>query len=145
MTLTEAASSYINTPWKHLGRDGKGIDCAGLMWRAYADCGLILPVPSRYGRDPFKEGLRVALVAALGDPIWTGAKGSCRIGLLQDGDVFVMAPASKPRHVAMACDDEMYGKAMIHSDGSIGCRRVVRHGIGEYYLKQIVEIYRRPV
>lgn len=143
--LVQAAERYVGTPWVHLGRDKRGLDCAGLLWRAYADCGVILPIPKRYGRDPFKEGLRTAMVAALGEPIWQGPKGSCRLELLRAGDIFVMSPASKPRHVAMAADDTMYGKAMIHSDGTIGTKIVRRDGIGSYFLKQIVEIYRRPI
>lgn len=143
--LVQAAERYLGTPWVHLGRDGRGVDCAGLLWRAYADCGVMLPIPKRYGRDPFKEGLRTALIAALGEPVWQGPKGACRLEMLKPGDIFVMSPASKPRHVAMACADAMYGRAMIHSDGTRGARQVLKHGIGQYYLKQIVEIYRRPI
>lgn len=144
--LVQAARAYLGVRWKHLGRSKSGLDCAGLPIVAYADCGVVIDAPTRYGRDPFKEGLMQAVVAAVGAPVWTGAKGSCRLSMLQPGDVVAMAPAGQPRHLAIVGDEHpTYGLTLIHADGSPGAGRVMEHGLGDFYLRQIVSVFRRPV
>lgn len=143
--LVQAARSYLGVRWKHLGRSKSGLDCGGLVLCAYADCGVVIDAPERYGRDPFQEGLMKTLVAASGGPVWTGSKGACTPSVLQPGDVVAMAPASKPRHLAIVGDDAMYGLSLIHADGSPGAGQVLEHGLTDYFLRQIVAVFRRPV
>jgi hypothetical protein len=86
-----------------------------------------------------------ALVKNLGSPVWTGEKGKCKPSILAPGDCVVMSPASQPRHVAIVGDDPMYGLSLIHADGSPGVGKVVEHGISDYFMRQIVAVFRRPV
>lgn len=141
--LLSEARSLLGVKWRHRGRTRVGLDCAGFPWLVYAECGLVLRDRRDYGRDPFREGLMSALVEAVGDPIWTGAKGRCNSSILQPADVVVMSPATQPRHVAMVGDDELHGLSLIHADGLAGC--VIEHGLSDMYLKQIVCIFRRPL
>jgi len=143
--LVQAARSYIGVPWKHLGRSRRGVDCAGLPILAYADCGVVMDAPTRYGRDPFKDGLMQAVIALLGNPVWTGFKGSCTGVAMQPGDIAIMSPAGQPRHMTIIGDDPMYGLSLIHADGSPGVGRVVEHGMGDFYMRMIVSVFRRPV
>ncbi|MFP4004522.1 MAG: hypothetical protein ACLFV8_12150, partial [Alphaproteobacteria bacterium] len=33
------ARSYVGTPWRHQGRDRKGLDCVGLLYLVWCDLG----------------------------------------------------------------------------------------------------------
>lgn len=143
MTLHEAARQYIGTPWRHLGRTRRGLDCGGLPIIAFADMGVKIDAPERYGRDPFQNGLLDAVTANMGEPVWKGNKGRCTFEVLEPDDVVVMAPASLPRHLAIVAPDEMYGLSLIHADGSPGVKKVVEHGLNNFYLKMIVSVFRR--
>lgn len=145
MTLYESARKYLGVKWKHLGRSSRGLDCAGLPIVAYKDLGIELDAPTRYGRDPFQDGLIKAVIEATGEPVWKGDKGRCLFEHMQPGDIVLMAPASKPRHLAIVGDDAMYGLSLIHADGSPGVGRVVEHGLNDYYRKMIVSVFRRTV
>lgn len=143
--LVEAARRYKGVPWRHCGRSKTGLDCAGLPWLAYQDCGVTLPDRRRYGRDPFNNGLEGAVIEALGAPVWQGSKGSCSLSAVQVGDVVLMAPASRPRHLAIVGDDPIFGLSLLHADSTPGTQRVTEIGLGEPLLGQVVAVYRRPV
>lgn len=141
--LVQQARAYLDTPFRHRGRTARGLDCAGLGWRVYADLGVELPDIERYGREPWNNGLMQGLEAALGAPVWAG-RGPAR-ELLQVGDVVVIAWVREPHHVALVGDDLIHGLSLIHADGTLGVRRVVEHGLDDRYLSLIVAIFRRPV
>lgn len=145
--LLDAARSYLGVKWRHRGRSRVGVDCGGLPWVMYAECGEVLPDRRDYGRDPFREGLQAAMVEALGDPIWRGAKGTCSRDLLRPADVVEMSPASTPRHVAIVGDDLLHGLSLIHADSrpSDGNPRVVELGLSSTDLGLITAIYRRAL
>lgn len=145
MKLHEHARKYIGVPWKHLGRTRRGLDCGGLPIVSFADMGVQIEAPTRYGRDPFQNGLLDAVVANMGDAIWQGNKGRCTFSILQPDDIVVMAPASLPRHLAIVAPDAMYGLSIIHADGSPGVKKVVEHGLNNFYLNMIVAVFRRNV
>lgn len=141
--LLKAARSLLGVKWRHRGRSRVGVDCGGLPWLMYAECGAVLPDRRDYGRDPFREGLESALVDALGEPVWRGEKGSCMREFLRPADVVLMSPAGKPRHVAIVGDDIMHGLSFIHADGDHG--KVIEHGISSTDLGKIVRIFRRAL
>jgi cell wall-associated NlpC family hydrolase len=143
--LVQAARQYKGVPWRHCGRSVTGMDCAGLPWLAYADCGVSLPDQRRYGRDPFNNGLMGAVIAALGDPLWEGSKGACMRATLQPGDVIVMSPAARPRHLAIVGDDATHGLSIIHADSTPGVMRVAEIGMDEFFVRQVVAVFRRSV
>lgn len=143
MNLVDAARSLKGVKWRHRGRNRNGVDCAGLVWLTYAECGVVLPDRRDYGRDPFRDGLMSAAIEAMGEPIWQGQKGACRRSILQPADVVVMAPAKLPRHVAMLGDDLMHGLSIIDADGRRGC--VFEQGMHADDVKLIVAVFRRPL
>lgn len=144
--LVQQARSYLGVKYRHRGRDPKtGLDCAGLPWRCYADLGVKLPDLRLYGREPHQDGMMNAVRAALGDPIWQGAKGSCSRAVLQPGDVAVLVFVKEPHHMAIVGDDKLYGLSLIHADGTLGTSRVVEHGMESQHLAMICAIFRRPV
>lgn len=140
--LVERARTYIGTPYRHRGRTPRGLDCAGLPWRAYADLGVVLPDLKIYGREPYKDGLVQAMVAALGEPVWRG-KRPLR-SMLQVGDVVACAFVEEPHHLGVIGDDKLYGLSMIHADGNVN-KAVIEQGIDDRLLSRIVAIFRRPV
>lgn len=146
--LVQQALTYIDTPYKHHGRATKrrrGLDCAGLPWRCYADLGVILPDLSHYGREPHQDGLMRAVADALGEPVWQGVMGSAMRDSIHIGDVIVIAFVKEPHHLAIVGDDRDYGLSLIHADGSLGVKRVVKHGLSDHFLGLIVAVFRRPI
>lgn len=86
-----------------------------------------------------------AVRAALGEPVWQGAKGSCPRDALQPGDVVVLVFVKEPHHLAIVGDDDLYGLSLIHADGTLGTSRVVEHGMEARHLAMICAVFRRPV
>ena len=42
-SLYAAAIEYVGVPFRHKGRSRAGLDCAGLVFVACRDCGIVLP------------------------------------------------------------------------------------------------------
>lgn len=140
-TLAHAARRYLNTPFRHRGRTPRGLDCAGLAWIAYQDCGHELPDFRLYSREPNENGDLVAhITAALGEPV---AIAPVRTDDLQAGDVIVMRFEVEPHHVAIVGDYPLGGFSMIHADGHSG--RVLEHRMAADHLDRITHVFRRPV
>lgn len=139
--LVAAARRYMGAPFKHRGRTADGLDCAGLAWLAYADCGYTPPDLARYGRTPHRDGLMQAMRDALGDPVWQGM--AIDRDILQVGDVVVMRFVQEPHHVAIVCDSVSHGLGLIHCYGNIG--RVVEHGLDAMWQERILAVFRRPI
>ena len=133
MTPIDAARAYRGRPFRHLGRGPTYFDCAGLVWRAYADCGVVLPCPSDYGREPQADRFQRAIEAALGAPV---------VGMAV-GDVVTLKTKRHPHHVALVGDYPYGGFSLIHASGEHG--RVVEHRLDDSYMARIVTIHRRPV
>jgi cell wall-associated NlpC family hydrolase len=55
--IVEAARSYLDVPWRHLGRSSMGVDCIGLVILAHRDAGILLDDPAPYTREP--SGARI--------------------------------------------------------------------------------------
>lgn len=140
--LVSQARRYIGTPYRHRGRTARGLDCAGLPWRSYADLGVILPDLKVYGREPYKDGLVQAMIAALGEPVWRGMMPARSI--LQVGDVVACAFVTHPHHLGVIGDDKLYGLSMIHADGNVN-KAVIEQGLDDRLLAKIVAIFRRPI
>jgi cell wall-associated NlpC family hydrolase len=136
------ARTYIGTPWKHRGRKRSGLDCAGLVWRVYADLGLLLPDIKLYGREPHRDGLMTAVREAFGAPV---------PGSMQPGDVLVMTSgvlgATEPHHMGIVGDGgtTMHDLSLIHADGSYGVSRVLEVGLAEQYRKRIASVFRKAL
>ena len=134
--LVEVARTFLGVPFKHRGRNRRGLDCAGLVWCAYAEAGVIHPDLKKYGREPHQNGMMRVVVEALGEPV----RGKPEVG-----DVLVLRFEIEPHHMAIVGTDPHYGLSMIHADGSPSVRRVVEHGLDKRWFDRIVAIFRRPV
>ncbi len=137
--LAEAARGWKNVKWRHRGRSRLGVDCAGLVWCAYRDCGIELPDYRLYGREPFRNGLVTHATAALGEPLSPRTP-------LQDDDVLLMRFEVEPHHMAIVVMVE-YGDThalnIIHSDGKNG--RVLEQRLTPDMVSRITHIYRKGV
>lgn len=141
--VIEAARQYLGVPFKHRGRSDRGMDCAGLVWCAYRDLGVIKPDLKRYGREPFRDGLMRALVEAFGEPVWQGAMGQVvPRALLQVGDVALIRFEVHPHHIVLIGDDRHHGLSFLHADGAPTARRVLEHGLTDKDLRTICAVFR---
>ena len=134
--LVAAARAYLGVPFRHMGRTPRALDCVGLGWLAYHDCGVDLPVPRFYGREPYRATLLQALRDALGEPVEAP---------LQPADVGVFRFREEPHHVAMIGDGPYGELTLIHADSSPGLRRVVEHRLDDWWRERLVAVFRRPV
>lgn len=140
-TLADAARAYIGTRFRHRGRNKKGLDCAGLVKLAYADCGFDAPDFLLYGAEPHRDGLTKHVTAALGEPVLVAPVNHA--DLLPD-DVLVIAFDHEPHHLAIV-GSHNYGDqqalTMIHACG--WNKRVLEQRLTPDV--RITHVYRRPV
>lgn len=130
--LVSAARRYLGVPFRHRGRNSLGLDCAGLIWLAYADLGTVLPDVRIYGREPHRNGLVDAVERALGSAI---------IGDPRPGDVLLMRFDRDPHHLGIVGDYIHGGLSLVHAYGTAG--KVVEHRLDDLWRGRIVAIYRR--
>lgn len=148
MELYEYARTYMGTPFKHRGRDLRGLDCAGLVWCSYRDAGITLPDLARYGREPNRLGQMMDVVreCAASEPIWTGRKDVAGArAAIRPGDVLVLRFEVEPHHLAIATPNKLHGLGMIHADGSLGVRKVIEMGMMDWHFERVLAVFRRPV
>lgn len=139
-TLIEAARKYLGTRWRHRGRNVHGLDCAGLVVIAYADCGVELPDFRLYGREPHRDGLIKHAIAALGEPLADHDR------TLAEGDVLLMRFDKEPHHMAIVALGTYGGTPafnIIHADGNAG--RVHEQRLTPDMAVRITHVFRRAV
>lgn len=111
MTLEEAVRKYVGIPYKHNGRDLKGLDCLGLIWRFYADMGIDVPDsdgrpisedwyredPDRYIRGLLKVGAAVTGPLKPLDLVYFQLRGVVRhAGIMVSPNVFIHVRENRP-------------------------------------------------
>lgn len=138
--LVFAARAYIGCKFRHRGRGPTRFDCAGIVWRAYHDCGVDLPDFLLYGGEPHRDGLRAHVRAALGDPVHIGPPPAQQ---LQPGDVLLMRFEHEPHHLAIVTDYVLGGLGMLHADGHGGL--VIEHILTNDHLAMVTHAFRRPL
>ncbi len=138
--LVEAARAYEGVKFRHRGRSRMGLDCAGLPWVAYRDCGMILPDFRLYGREPHKDGLVQRASEALGEPV---AQAPVAEEQLQAGDVIIIRYDIRPHHIMIVTDYPLGGLGVIHTDGHYG--RVLEHRLSADIVARITHVFRRSV
>lgn len=131
--LAEAARRYLGVRFVHRGRRKDKLDCVGLVWIAYHDCGVSLCAPTDYGREPNVDRFKTAIENALGKPV---------SGPPIPGDVVTLKTLRHPHHLAIV-GEHKHGLSLIHASGEHG--RVVEHRLDETYMRRITNVYRRPV
>ena len=132
----ERARALLNTPFVHLGRDGKGIDCIGLVAHAVAYDAAELPA---YPRDPVNGELERYLEEALGPPTLTAPITDDE---LQAGDIAVMQYRGPLRHVGLVADHPTIKgvHSLIHTDSMVG--KVTEHILDAKWLRRIEKVWR---
>lgn len=155
--LVLMARTFLDVPFKHRGRDRRGLDCAGLVWCSYAEAGVVMPDLKRYGREPHRDGMMRVCREAMGSPLWEGAPGDVvPRSTLQVGDVVVIRFEVRPHHMGIIDTDAIHGLSLIHANGMRGLRsatgsghdktgRVMKHGLDDTHRAMICAVFRRPV
>ena len=126
------ARSMIGTKWRHLGRSERGVDCLGLVVVSLKASDYTIKYERKYGREPWKDGLREALRDHFGIPV---------DGDWQPGDIALIkfTGNKEPSHVGILADYKYGGLSIIHSYSLIS---VTEHRLDKDWQKQIVEVYR---
>src|SRR5688572_24205014 len=116
--LVAATRRYKGVRWRHRGRNAYGLDCAGLPWLGYKDCGIALPDFRLYGPEPHNDGLEKHITEALGEPV---KRGNVTQADLHVGDIAVLRLDIEPHHVGIITDYP-YGSAfgLLHACGHYG-------------------------
>ena len=127
------ARKWIGTKWRHRGRNELGIDCIGLVIKAISAGGVEVKDRRDYSREPWRDGLRAALLDHLGEPVDKSD--------MQPGDVVLMKWANQdgPGHVGVIGNYAYGGLSLIHA---YSMSAVCEHGLDEDWRNRIVEVYR---
>lgn len=126
-----AARSQLNVRFRHMGRNERGFDCAGLVLWSLRSLGKPVVDIAAYGREPHKDGLREAIQANLGDPV--------PLDDLRPGDVVLMRFEGEPRHVGILFAHPE-GLGLVHTYATV--KRVTEHRLDAYWRGCITEAYR---
>lgn len=138
-----AARAYLGVKFRHRGRGPHGLDCSGLVVRAYADAGVEVHDYRLYGPEPFRDGLVHHCTLAFGEPIKIAPVTS---GDLQDGDVVLMRYDVEPHHMGLVAAVEYAGQPafnIVHAEGHAG--RVLEQRLSDDMMARITHLFRRPV
>lgn len=132
--IATAARAYVGVPYRHLGRDRRGLDCVGLVLAAHQDCGLLAGVDHLgYGRRPRGHTLQ-ALVGLYGRRVPVAE--ACV------ADVLVFAGSERlPCHLALVSESQPRIQ-IVHAWAEF--RRVAEHALEGFSGGAPVAAYRHP-
>jgi NlpC/P60 family putative phage cell wall peptidase len=128
MNTVEIARTWLGTKFHHQGRKKHvGVDCIGLVIGVARELGFEVEDRLDYARQPSGGQLEAALAKYL---------LPCN---LQVGCVALFKIKSEPQHVGIVSD---YGDGfgLIHAYAQ--SRKVVEHGLDEFWKKRLVACYR---
>ena len=126
------ARSMLGVRWRHMGRKPWAVDCAGLVILSLESAGWPeVRAPESYGREPWDDQLRRALLENLGPPIDDAPK---------PGDIaLVRWGKNEPSHVGIVADYVWGGLSIIHSQNLHG---VIETALSERIAECVIEVYR---
>lgn len=132
--LVEAARGWIGVRWRHLGRSRTGVDCIGLVLLALRDCGVHLPDPAPYPREP--QGTR--LLRGI-------EQHARRVSTIEPGNVLLFRLGLYGGHVGIASVHPQYGQpAVIHAYARQG-EQVCEQLMTDQYRTALVGAFRLEV
>ena len=144
--LVEAARRYVGVRFVHQGRTERGLDCVGLIWIAYRDCGVTLDRYRAYPAEPNPDEMVQRISEALGDPV---ASGKVKVNDMRPGDVILMVLVGEmqPHHVGIVADYAFGDRlSVIHAHSMASPKgRVVEHRLAPSLLSRITHVFRRDV
>ncbi len=113
--IVEAAKAWLDTPYRHAGRDEFGMDCAGLIIKTAHNCAMTDYDSTNYGKRPvpaeFLREMKNHLVRL--------PKGEA-----QNGSILVLREPSSPCHTAILEVDKRGQRYIIHAWAA--ARKVIR-------------------
>lgn len=131
--IIPVAKTFLGTPWHHLGRSRKGLDCAGLIVETLKECGLSTDFDLKhYERIP--DGQKLAEIAnAYATPVFFKD--------IQDGDILLFNVLNQPQHLGFYFK-EKENDYFIHAYGDKSVNKVVSMRLDSKWKKRIVGVYR---
>lgn len=124
-----AARRYVGAPWRHGGRTASGMDCAGLLLAATADCGLRRPETVTYAALPDLALFEVLL------PDYCVREREVSLG-----SVVRLSIAGRAQHLGIVGQHPAGGWSLIHAYMTVGC--VAEHGFNAQWARRIVSVWR---
>lgn len=127
--IIETARQYVGTPFQHMGRTARGLDCVGLIVRVAQDLGLSDYDLRAYHAQPKANVFSKA---------WRDCPDIRRVANLKDaqpGDILTMALPSYPCHVVLLAEQ---GR-IIHALAQRG--QVCEHRLNQTWWKRCRECY----
>lgn len=94
--IIDCARSYLNTPFRHRGRNRAGIDCAGLVICTLTDLGLM---PNEYLEQLYSRVPKLGLVPSTLDRFFS------KVSAIEAGDLIVFSFLNNPCHVGFFTGD----------------------------------------
>jgi len=102
--IVACAQGYVGTPWRHMGNDGRGVDCVGLLVAIWRDLRFTpKPVIPPYRREP--DGSLLEYFHEYMIPI--------PVHKLKVGSALIFAYQGSPYHVGVVVDPDR--RSMIHA------------------------------
>ena len=131
--IVTAARQYLGTPWRHLGRTDRGVDCIGLVILAAQRIGIDVADPAPYDRAP--QGTR--LLRGI-------ERHALRVGTPEPGDVLLFRMGLYGGHVAIATRHRAYGcPGVLHAYAPH--RHVVEQPMEPEFQRALLAVIRLPM
>ncbi len=132
--VLDHARSLIGTPYRHQGRNRRGMDCVGPLLFVTAAMGMdYQETDRRYGRNPEKFRLKQEMDARL---------EKVRTEDIRPGDILLFGFGGPPQHVGIATDYVHGGLGLVHCNTKVG--RVVEHALSPAWRRMLKHAYRLP-
>jgi cell wall-associated NlpC family hydrolase len=120
------ARKYINTPFRHQGRDKNGLDCIGIIVVPLNNIGFF-----KYDNVNYRRyGLGGEIIEVLQKYCYEISKYS----ELEAGDI-LMFSKGKSQHLAIYT-----GSSIIHANNSVG--KVTEHILDDYWMSMVSKVFR---
>lgn len=155
-TIVTNARAFLNVPWRHRGRDKRGLDCIGLVVCVLFQSGWTPKNPEAVARlDYDRTSTADELLAVLGDEgdsvalpqrsAWGGDK--TRLAqTLQAGDVVVFRfpDHTWTQHLGLITQSDANGLYLIHAraTGEKSTSKVVEHSLADGWLEALDAAFR---
>lgn len=100
--MVQAARGWLGVRWRHLGRARTGVDCIGLVLLCARECGIDLPDPRPYEREPQGQRLLEGIL-----------QHADRVAAPLPGDVLLFRMGLYGGHVGIASVHPEHGRASV--------------------------------
>lgn len=130
--LITEARTYLGSPWKHQGRNKKGVDCVGFLLLSFRYIDIHINEIKGYSRTP--DGIALK-------KIMDEQPNLHKVDTIEVGDILLFRIRRHPQHVALVTESATADFGMIHAYNG-GAREVVEHDLADYWKQKIVAIYR---